>query len=171
MKYRYAGIIFALAFILQTTVFGMLPVFGVSANLLLCCCIVISFACTDNNAGFVISLIAGLLYDVCFSQYMGVTALLLVLIAAGCIAVRTFLLNSENFMSMLVTSLGSVFVYYNLLWLIYRLAGSSYSYLYMLEKLPVYIILNVIIIMIMYAIIIRKVVSHKSDRYSVWGGY
>lgn len=121
MKYRYACIIFALAFILQTTVFGMLPVFGVSANLLLCCCIVISFACTDNNAGFVISLIAGLLYDVCFSQYMGVTALLLVLVAAGCIAVRTFLLNSENFMSMLVTSLGSVFVYYNLLWLIYRL--------------------------------------------------
>ena len=93
------------------------------------------------------------------------------LVAAGCIAVRTFLLNSENFMSMLVTSLGSVFVYYNLLWLIYRLAGSSYSYIYMLEKLPVYIILNVIIIMIMYAIIIRKVVSHKSDRYSVWGGY
>lgn len=171
MKYRYACIIFALAFILQTTVFGMLPVFGGSANLLLCCCIVISFACTDNNAGIVISIIAGLLYDVCFSQYMGVTALLLVLIAAGCIAVRTFLLNSENFMSMLVTSLGSVFVYYNLLWLIYRLAGSSYSYIYMLEKLPVYIILNVIIIMIMYAIIIRKVVSHKSDRYSVWGGY
>ena len=102
---------------------------------------------------------------------MGVTALLLVLVAAGCIAVRTFLLNSENFMSMLVTSLGAVFVYYNLLWLIYRLAGSSYSYIYMLEKLPVYIILNVIIIMIMYAIIIRKVVSHKSDRYSVWGGY
>ena len=32
MKYRYACIIFALAFILQTTVFGMLPVFGVSAN-------------------------------------------------------------------------------------------------------------------------------------------
>ena len=80
MKYRYACLIFALAFILQTTVFGMLPVFGVSANLLLCCCVVISFACTDNNAGIVISVVAGLLYDVCFSQYMGVTALLLLLI-------------------------------------------------------------------------------------------
>lgn len=171
MKYRYAVIIFALAFILQTTVFGMLPVFGVSANLLLCCCVVISFACINNNAGIVISIIAGLLYDVCFSQYMGVTALLLALVAAGCIAVRTFLLNSENFMSMLVVSLGSIVLYYNLLWLIYKLAGISYSYLYMLGKLPVYIVLNSIIIMIMYAIIIRKVVRHKSDRYSAWGGY
>ena len=171
MKYRYAGLIFAAAFLLQTTAFGMLPVLGVSANLLLCCCVVISFACTENNAGIVISTAAGLLYDVCFSQYMGVTALVLVLIAAGCIAVRTFLLNSENFMSMLVVSLGAVTVYYHLFWLMHRLAGSNCSYLYMLEKLPVYIILNTVIIMIMYAIIIRKVVSHRSDRYSVWGGY
>ncbi len=171
MKYRYAGLIFAAAFILQTTVFGMLPVFGVSANLLLCCCVVISFACADNNAGIVISAAAGLLYDICFSQYMGVTALVLVLVAAGCIAIRTFLLNSENFMSMLVVSLGAVTVYYHLFWLIYRLAGSNFSYLSMLEKLPVYIVLNTVIIMIIYAIIIRKVVSHRSDRYSAWGGY
>ncbi len=171
MKYRYAGLMFALAFILQTTIFGMIPVFGVSANLLLCCCVVISFVCADNNAGIVLSIAAGLLYDICFSQYVGVNALLLVLVAASCIFVRTFLLNSENFMSMLVVSLGTVAIYYNMLWLIYKIAGKGYSYLYMLEKLPIYMILNVIIMMIMYAIIIRKVVSHKSDRYSVWGGY
>lgn len=171
MKYRYAIIIFTLAFVLQTTVFGKLPVFGVSANLLLCCCVVVSFACSQNNAGIVLAVVSGLVYDVCFSQYMGVTALSLTVVAACCIAVRIFLLNYENFMSMVVVSIGSIIVYYNIFWFIYKAAGIDYSYLYMLAKLPVYVILNGIIILIMYSIIIRKVVSHKSDRYSVWGGY
>ncbi len=171
MKYRYACLIFLVAFILQTTIFGMLPLFGVSANLLLCSCVVISFVCAENNAGVVLSIASGLLYDICFSQYIGVSPLLMVLVASCCILVRTFLLNAENFMSMLVVSFGSVVIYYNMLWLIYKVADKDYSYLYMLEKLPGYIILNVVIMMIMYAIIIRKVVSHKSDRYSVWGGY
>lgn len=168
MKYRYAVIFFVLAFILQTSVFGQLQIMGASANLILCMGAVVSFVYSETNAGIIVGSATAMIYDIAFSPYIGMTALPLAIVMGLCIFVREFLLNRENMMSMLFVAAGSVIVYYNLYFVMTKIAGFASAYTYMLQNLIIYFILDVIIMMIIYIFMIEKATQRRDDGYLKW---
>lgn len=168
MKYRWALLIFAAAFILQVGVIGNFPIFGASANLILCMSVITAFSYPDDTAGLVIGGAFSLIYDFAFSQTPGVTALSLVLTILICMLLKNVLLNSESSLSAAIISVISVAVYYNFYWGMLKISGINTAYTAMLEKLPVYLALNFIVMYITYQIMIRRVVKHKTDRYTRW---
>lgn len=168
MRYGWSALIFAIAFMLQTGICGNFPIFGVSANLLLCCSVIITFAYPDDTSGIVLGGVFALLYDLVFSQFVGITAVPVVIVALCCIIAREYFLNNESTLSAAIISLISIVIYYNLYWVTVRLAGYGTAYVVMLQKLPVYVVMNWIIMMVIYAFMIRRVVKHKSDRYTRW---
>ncbi len=168
MRYRFAIIIFAAAFILQTSVFGQLPIAGCSANLILCCGIVISFVYPETNAGIIIGTAAAVIYDIAFSPYIGMTALPLAVVMGLAIFAREFLLNREHMGSMLVVSASTILIYYHLYFLMVRIAEIPSAYSMFLGKLVIYLILDVIISMILYIFMIENATKHRNDGYLAW---
>ena len=168
MKYRWSVIFFIAAFALQTAILGAFSIAGVSANLILCVAVSIAFTYQDDTSGLVLGLIFSLIYDAVFSAYLGLTALPLVITVILAIFLRERILNNENRVSMFIVSAGAVIIYYNLYWLFVRVAGYNSSYLAMLERLPLYLILNMIVMLILYFFLIRRVITHQEERYNRW---
>lgn len=168
MKYRWALLIFIAAFFLQVCVTGGFAVFGASPNLILCASVITAFSYQDDTAGIVLGGLFALVYDFAFSQTAGVTALAVVLSVLLCIVIRNTFLNSESSLSAAIVSVVSVVFYYNIYWILLRISGVNTAYTAMLEKLPMYVILNFIVMFITYQIMISRVVKHKTDRYRRW---
>lgn len=147
---------FAAAFILQAGFAGFFPVMGASANLLLCLTAVFTFSFPDRYTAVICAGVFGLLYDMCFSQFIGVTGLCLMVICGLCIFARALLLNNETIVSGIVVSVGSVLIYYHLYWTLLKFCGDTHAYIMMLQHLPAYLVINFVIMMIMFLIILRS---------------
>ena len=164
MKYKYAACLFFVAFITQTTLMNAFSVFGVTPNLLLCLVVVFSFLYDDSNYGLVLGVIFGLLYDICFSQYVGIAALAFFLISLG-IMLFTGAMGKEAVFSVIIISVPSTVFYTLLYWAILALMGSNHSFLFMIQFLPYYVVYNTVVVVIMYFLMIKKVIRHHNDRY------
>jgi len=164
MKYRYAICLFTAAFIIQTTLMNVVGIFGVTPNLLLCLVVIFSFLYVDNNYGLVLGVIFGLFYDVCFSEYTGIAALAFFIISLSIMLVNVAT-NREAVLSVLLVSAGATVLYTLIYWSIMSMLGSSYSFLYMIKKLPLYVLYNTAIVLILYYSMIKKVIRHHDDRY------
>lgn len=168
MKYRFAILIFAIAFILQTSVFGQLQIAGASANLILCCGVVISFTYTETNAGIIVGAITAMIYDIAFSPFIGMTALPLAIVMGIAVFVREFLLNRERMVAMLSVAAGTVIIYYHLYFVMVKISGFASSYVHMLGSLVIYFVLDVIIMMILYIFMIEKATARRDNGYLKW---
>lgn len=168
MRYRWAVLIFVAAFLFQICIVGNITVFGASVNLILCTAVITAFAYPEDTSGLIFGSLFALIYDFAFSPAPGVTALALAVTVLIGMGVKRVFLNSENSLSAVIVSLASVIVYYNLYWCLVKIAGINTAYTAMLTKLPLYLILNFIVMFIMYQIMISKVVKHKTDRYTKW---
>ena len=164
MKYRYAAGMFLAAFILQTTLLNVAGVFGATPNLLLCLVVILSFLYDDNNCGLVLGVVFGLLYDICFSEYVGIAALALFAVSLSVMLVN-IVMNKEAVFSVVIISAASTVMYTLIYWWIMAMLGSSYSFVYMAKLLPVYILYNTTIVIMLYFLMIKKVIRHHYDRY------
>ena len=164
MKYRYAICLFTIAFIIQTTLMNVVGILGATPNLLLCLVVIFSVLYDDNYYGLILGVAFGLLYDICFSQYIGIAALAFFIISLSIMLVN-IVVNKEAVVSVILVSIGATVVYTLLYWSVMAMLGSSYSFLYMIRNLPVYIIYNTAIVIILYYSMIKKVIRHHYDRY------
>ena len=164
MNYKKAFIIFLAALLLQGSFINIISVFGVTPNLILCLVVIFSFLYNDRYYGIVYGIVFGIMYDICFMQYTGTSALAFFGIAFV-ILFLSDILNRENLATILLIT-GAVTVVYNLfIWVMYFFFGSNMSILYMLAKLPIMVVLNVLLVFIMYQVFIRKVVRFRNDRF------
>ena len=164
MKYKYAFLLFLVAFLLQTTLLNIIGVFGVTPNLLLCLVIIFSFLYDEEYHGLVFGVLFGLLYDICGAQYIGISAIGFMVIALAIMLIN-IVLNKELVVSIILITIAGTWLYQSLYWVIMAMLGSQYSYLYMLRRLPLHILYNTVITTILYYALIKKVIKHHKDRY------
>lgn len=75
MKNLVVGLLIFIVFIIQTTVLRYFEIFGVVPNL--CLVLIVSFSLLEGKKqGAIVGIIVGLLYDIMFSNALGVTALI-----------------------------------------------------------------------------------------------
>ena len=164
MKYRYAICLFSAAFIIQTSLMNAFSIYGVTPNLLLCLVVIFSFLFDHNNYGIVLGVVFGLFYDICFSEYVGIAALAFLIISVGIMLVNV-VMNKEAIFSMIIVSAASTTAYTLIYWGIMAMLGSNYGFLFMLRFLPASVFYNVVIVLLMYFIAIKRVIKYHSDRY------
>jgi len=164
MKYRYVICLFSAALIIQTTLMNVAGIFGTTPNLLLCLVVIFSFLYDENNYGIVMGVIFGLIYDICFSEYVGIAALAFIIISLGIMLVN-IVMNKESVLAIIIVSVAATVIYAMIYWGIMAMAGSSYSFYYMIKFVPLYILYNAVIVIALYFLLIKKVIRHHYDRY------
>jgi rod shape-determining protein MreD len=142
----------------------MISIAGVTPNLLLCLVVIFSFLYDDKNYGIVLGVIFGLLYDIAFTGHVGVSALLFLIISLS-ILFASVIINKEVVFSVIIVAVLSTTAYVFMYWGIMALMGSNFSFLFMLRFLPIHILYNVIVVLILYFLMIRKVIRYYQDRY------
>ena len=164
MSYRKAGILFLVAFLIQTSFLNLVIIKGYTPHLLLCLVVVLSFLYENQLYGVVFGAIFGVLYDICFSSCVGPMGISLVVVGIVILVLGEYT-NIESILNMWIISTLSIFLYYVLNWGLFHLAGNPIGFLYILKKLPGEYIYSFAVITILYFILIRKAAKHRVDRY------
>jgi rod shape-determining protein MreD len=122
-------------------------VFGTAPNLLLVLTIVFSFFFEDFN-GVVLSVLFGLLLDICIGPAAGISALIFLCIGMGLQFVRIGIYRDNKIILLFFTAVCTA-LYYAGYWLIaILLLESDISFIYAMIKVPVSIVFNYIILLI-----------------------
>ncbi|MDD4390050.1 MAG: rod shape-determining protein MreD [Eubacteriales bacterium] len=166
MKFRYSITAFAIAFLLQGSVLNLISIFGVTPNLILC--LVTGFAFMyENNYFTVFAAVAmGLLMDICYMPYVGISAMSYFLICLGVMSLRT-LLNKERIAVIMLVMAASTIVFQSLVWGISLVMGTAISFILVLKYLPLQILFNVCFIAIFYVAVSGRVIRYRNDRYYI----
>lgn len=166
MKYRYAIIALAVAFLLQGSVLNLIAVFGITPNLILC--LVTGFAFLYESSYFTgaCAIVAGLLMDVCYMPYVGITAMSYFLVCLGVICLR-MLLNKESIVVMMLVMAASTVTFGLFVWALSLIMGTEIPFLAVLERLPLQILLNIAVIALFFTAVSGRVIRYKNDRYYI----
>ncbi len=164
MKYWHAFIIYLVAFICQPFLYGLLPTLGIDLNLILCLTVVLTLVYEDRFPGLFFGPIFGLLSDCLYAPYVGPEAFAIAIVGVLVFILREYI-NIENVLNAIFILIASTWLFVSVLWCVYYLIGSTYSYMAALHELPIQIILNTIVGIVIYRIVIKRVIRHRRDRY------
>jgi rod shape-determining protein MreD len=162
MKTRYAVLLFAAAFIAQTTVLRYIAIADVSPNILLCLVIVCAFL-YEEPIGLVFGVVFGILWDMEFGLYIGVSAVSQLAAALAVMRIKRYL-NHELLLPALAAGVAGVILNNTVYWGIYKLTGIPHTFLYILGLQPILIAYDLLCVMIFHLIFRRGVIRHRKDR-------
>ncbi|MBR5517154.1 MAG: rod shape-determining protein MreD [Firmicutes bacterium] len=166
MRYLKAGAAFLVAFLLQGSLLNMFSIAGHTPNLLLALVMMMSFLYEKQMIGILYGALFGLLYDVCYCDVIGPTAIAFV-ITAACIMSMRYYANVENIISMSVVSIIAFLIYYGVHWGLMSIAGSPVGLGHILLGSIVTMIYTLIVNIVIYKVLIKNVVKHHKDRYFI----
>jgi rod shape-determining protein MreD len=167
LKYRYSIALFFVGFILQSTVLNHFAILGVSPNIILCLVVIFSFL-YEGNHGLILGPVFGMINDICFAEIIGVSALSYFLVALLCLELKRYLYKDSWVSMMIVSSAGTV-CFGLLYWGTTRILGNGVHFLYVLKLHGILLAYNVMVTIIMYHFMSRRVIKHRSDRYMYRG--
>jgi rod shape-determining protein MreD len=167
LRYRYSFLMFLIAFILQATIMNHFSIFHMSPNLILCFVVIFSFLYPGYH-GAIHGILFGLMIDICYATIIGVSALSNFSVYLICIEMKRYL-NKDSMVSVMIASVTGTVVYALLYWSAYKILGYSYNFLFMLQKEAVLIIYHLIITMLIYQVVSRRIIKHRGDRYMYSG--
>jgi rod shape-determining protein MreD len=162
MKTRYAFLIFLAAFMAQATLLRYIAINDVSPNILLCLVIVFAFL-YDEPLGAVFGVAFGILWDVEFGLYAGVSAVSQLSAALAASRIKRYL-NHELLLPALASGVAGVVLNEAVYWGIYKLAGAPRSIAGILRRQPILIAYNLLFVMIFHLILRRGVIKHRKDQ-------
>jgi rod shape-determining protein MreD len=162
VKYYKAGIVFFVAFLVQTTLLGDLFGSGVAPNLLLCLTVVFTFL-YDESYGLVFGIVFGMLLDLSTQTIFGTQTLTFVLAAIPPLLLRQ-VFNPEKilpdvFVAVLATPINAFPV-----WWIYHLAGSLGKLRYVIDNLATLMVLHAVIALVLHLLLVRTIIRNRRDR-------
>ena len=163
MKYRYAFILYLLAFIVQSSLLQNVSILGVAPNLLLLLTIALSFLFNERY-GMIFGIIFGLISDLLFSQVIGVSALSYFLVALSVSSIKKYLYRDNIFSILFISAVGTIF-YNALVWSISSIFGGDIGPLYALYKQPIAVVYNSLIMLPFYWFLVRKVIGYRGFKY------
>ena len=163
MRLKTYIIVCSIVFVLQTFITSLLPlVRGVDPLLCIILAVVFIFQEEDLIKPIVVTAFFSLAKDLFFNQYIGVSVISLIVAVS-------FVLFIRKTINSLVTDAGistiAIMTYSSCYWLMYRLLGSPYTYFYMLKRLPLVLIIEVVITEVILYFLINKVVQARRDGY------
>lgn len=165
MKLRTGVILVVAAFLVQPFLTNLFPGYIVP-DLLLCILFVMTLMYKEET--LLIPLAIGLLLmlwrDVATGQYAGVGTLALAVVVGYGWLLRRWI-NLESGISVFITGMGAIALRNLTYWILGKLLGSPYSFLYVVKLMPSYWVVNLFVIMFCYGMAIRKVRSRRRDRY------
>lgn len=164
MNYRLATLIFFLAFLCQASLLNLVAILGTTPNMILCLVIVFAFLYDQDNFGIVLGVVFGLLYDICYMPYVGISVMWYFVLAL-CVMFSREILNKENIGTVLMMTVFGTFGFNFLTWCSYWLLGDKTSIMTMLKCQPLEIAWNAVFVSILYAVVIRRVIKHRRDRF------
>lgn len=153
-----------IAFFFQGSLANLFSIFGATPNLLLCVTVLFAFLYEDSDAGMILGVVFGLLYDICYMSYVGVTPIWLLLIAFG-VSLTRELLNRENIGTILIITAVATFMFNMLTWASYAIMGSNTEIFYVLKGQPVAMAYNMLIEALLYSAVIKKVLKRRRDLF------
>jgi rod shape-determining protein MreD len=162
MKPRYAFLIFAAAYTVQSTLLRYVTVQGVSPNLLLSLVIVFAFL-YEEPLGFAFGAVFGLLWDMQFGLYAGVSGISFMTAALAMTWLKKYLNHELPLPALVGGLLGSV-LNNAVFWGIYKLTGIPHTLRYILGMQPALIACDVAMVLILHLIFRRGVIRHRKDR-------
>ena len=163
MKYRFALPLFLVAFLLQTTVFNHLKLFGTGPNLILCCLIILTFF-YEGYSGGVLAVAFGLLQDVCFGVVVGPSALAYF----GVFLLMRQLHDAfyrDSVLSIFCATLIGTVSFVAIDWLVVAAFGGVYHIVYILKMLPVLIGYHFVVLLLYYFLYGRRMIRRHPEDY------
>jgi rod shape-determining protein MreD len=161
MHYYIAAPVFLVAFLLQTTVFWKLPLFGYSPNLLLCLAVVFSFL-YDERYGLILGAIFGIMLDIATSVYVGPYAISFVIVYLIVRLLRN-VFNHEKLVPDVLMALIATVVCILVVWIIDRLCGIQLDFIFAIKSLLPLLIMHAVITALLHLIFVRSVVRYRND--------
>lgn len=147
-------IILLVSFILQTTIFSKIDIFGANVNLLLPAIVAISQVLASKTATYG-ALFVGLLEDFLFTNFIGVRALSYFLLGSF-VASDSFRFGKSKVTGFILTIIASIFNFLLLSLIYYVLTRQSGFFNYLPLPLVVESLLNGLIYLI-YILIVKKI--------------
>lgn len=164
MKYRYSFLMFLAATLLQGTALNCIAVFNITPNLLLCLVVMFSFLYHNEFHGMIWGALFGLVSDIMFQQYAGVSALGYFIIALA-VTCGSYFFNREHLAAAAanITVATILFNIYQFIMSYFLDAAPGIGIL--LKRMPMMVIYNAVMFVALYQIFIRRVVRFRNDRY------
>jgi len=162
MKLRFLIPFITVCFLLQTTFFSALPIFGVTPDLVLAFLLILPLYYEGRQA-LALAVVFGLLHDVCFGISVGPTALLYFLLAGAVMLLRG-LFYAEKFYTVPLIILPGTALFHILYWGFIRLLGRPYSFAVMAGRLPGLLLLELVWGVVMFLLIGRNPMRFSRDR-------
>ena len=165
MRLKTYIIVCSIVFVLQTFITSLLPlVRGVDPLLCIILAVVFIFQEEDLIKPIVVTAFLSLAKDLFFNQYIGVSVISLIVAVSFVLFIRKTI-NTESLVTDAGISTIAIMTYSSCYWLMYRLLGSPYTYFYMLKRLPLVLIIEVVITEVILYFLINKVVQARRDGY------
>ena len=165
MRLKTYIIVCSIVFVLQTFITSLLPlVRGVDPLLCIILAVVFIFQEEDLIKPIVVTAFFSLAKDLLFNQYIGVSVISLVVVLGFVLLIRKTI-NTESLVADAGISALAILIHSSSYWLIYKLLGSPYTYFYMLKRLPLVLIIEVVITEVILYFMINKVVQARRDGY------
>ena len=153
---------FLAAFFLQTTAVKFLAIGEFAPNLLLCGTMLLLLAYREQGTVMWLAALTALLQEICFSIYVGPGIAAVVLCSLTVIlAGRIFTWDNLGFI--LTLTIFETIFYQLLVWGGGRFLGMPYSFWFVVERIPLYALCNLILMGVLYFIYVRK----QKSRYCV----
>lgn len=166
MKYLKAGAAFLVAFLLQGSLLNMFSIAGHTPNLLLALVVMMSFLYEKEMIGITYGALFGLIYDMCYCDILGPTAIAFV-ITSACVLIMRYYANVENIISMSGVSIIAFVIFYIAHWGLMTFAGNTIGLGYVLLNSILTMIYTLVINIVIYKVLIKSVVKHHKDRYFI----
>lgn len=149
MSIRDTIVLSAVFFFIEPTVAGLIAPRGKAPDLLLCLTIIGVFLCREAGPVIGITVVTAVLQDICFSLYAGPGAAALFLAGIFAAAAVKYCVWDRLAFYLAFTALDTI-LYEFVLWAGMKLSGVSYSFLYLLELLPLAVVYNLTLIALVY---------------------
>ena len=141
MKTRYVIAVFCAAFLLQTTFMNLFSIGGRGVNILLTLLLVFIYLFSEHVEIIAAATAAAFLYDVCFAQYTGISALSMLMAGLAAIVMKRNL-KGDDVRIMLIVAAAGTLIYNLIFWGIMAIGGHACDFTFMLVRQPGYVIFN-----------------------------
>lgn len=163
MKYRYAVLLFFIAFLLQTVVAPQNTILGISPDLILCLMIAMAFL-YEGNSGIVCGVLFGVVTDLGFSPVIGPAAISYLAVGLFITELRRFLYR-DSLLNIIVATVSGTVLFYLFYWAILGVFGGTYQFIVVLRMVPLLLLFHTIANILFYFIIGKRSVRHPRDRH------
>ena len=166
MSFKRVLFFFIVSFLCQLSLAGIFNIGNMGPNLIMCSMVIITFLYEDGYRSIPFALLAGLLLDICSSEFVGITPLVLLFTGIFVAAARVWL-NTEKIYTLITTSVIATIIYYTLYFAAYKILGTPQGVLHLLGQEPVFILYNLAVTTIMFLVMHKRAEKYHNDRYDL----